>query len=70
MLKMCVTSYVEITQKMNIPFKYTGNGSFIIGFKNPDFVNINGKKICLELRHDGCHFYHGLIFMADKLIVI
>lgn len=30
-------------------WKYTGDGSFLIGYKNPDFININGKKICIEI---------------------
>lgn len=30
-------------------FKYTGNGDVIIGGKNPDFVNVNGKKQVAEL---------------------
>lgn len=32
-------------------WKYTGDGSFLIGYKNPDFVNVNGKKICIEVFH-------------------
>ena len=30
-------------------WKYTGDGSFIIGYKNPDFVNCNGRKIIIEV---------------------
>jgi len=33
----------------NLPFKYVGDGSFLIGFKNPDFVNTNGRKIVIEV---------------------
>ena len=29
-------------------YKYTGNGSFIIGGSNPDFVNCNGQKKVIE----------------------
>ena len=43
---------IEIIQKHNLPYRYTGNGSFLIGFKNPDFVNINGQKICIEVLND------------------
>lgn len=32
-------------------WKYVGDGSFLIGYKNPDFINVNGKKICIELYH-------------------
>jgi G:T-mismatch repair DNA endonuclease (very short patch repair protein) len=30
-------------------WKYTGNGEVIIGGKNPDFVNINGRKAVIEV---------------------
>ena len=30
-------------------FKFVGNGEIIIGGKNPDFININGKKQIIEL---------------------
>lgn len=30
-------------------FKYVGDGDTIIGHKNPDFININGKKQLIEL---------------------
>ena len=30
-------------------WKYVGDGSFIIAGKNPDFVNVNGKKLIIEL---------------------
>jgi len=30
-------------------YKYTGDFSFMINGKNPDFVNINGQKKCIEL---------------------
>ncbi len=30
-------------------WKYVGDFSFLINFKNPDFVNINGKRTCIEL---------------------
>jgi len=33
-------------------WKYTGDGSFLIGYKNPDFINVNGKKTCIEVYHD------------------
>lgn len=30
-------------------WKYTGDFSFVINGKSPDFVNCNGKKLCIEL---------------------
>ncbi len=42
--------FIEIIQKYNLPYKYVGDGSFLIGFKSPDFINTNGEKICIETR--------------------
>ena len=36
-------------------WKYTGDFSFMIGGKNPDFVNCNGQKKCIELFGDYWH---------------
>ena len=39
-------------KKYNLPFKYTGDGSFWIGKNpsvNPDFVECDGKKIAIEI---------------------
>jgi len=32
----------------NLPYKYVGDGEFIIGGRNPDFINTNGKKQIIE----------------------
>mgnify|MGYP001590687309 FL=1 len=40
---------INLVEKHNLPYKYTGDGSFIIGYKNPDFINVNGEKICIEV---------------------
>lgn len=37
-------------------WKYVGNGKVIIDGKNPDFININGKKKIIELFGD---YWHG-----------
>ena len=34
----------NLIHKYNLPYKYTGDGSFLIGYKNPDFININSEK--------------------------
>lgn len=34
-----------------LPFIYTGDGTFLIGNKNPDFIN-KEKKIAIEVYHD------------------
>jgi len=36
-------------------WKYTGDGSFIVGCKNPDFININGQKKIIEVFGDYWH---------------
>ena len=40
---------IELINKYNLPFTYTGDGSFIIGRVNPDFIEINGHKLALEV---------------------
>ncbi len=46
---------IDIIDKYQLPYKYTGNGSFIIAGLNPDFVNCNGAKIALEVFGDYWH---------------
>ena len=36
-------------------YKYVGNGSLLVGFKNPDFVNVNGRKKIIEMFGDYWH---------------
>ncbi|MDD3102558.1 MAG: hypothetical protein PHE59_05435 [Patescibacteria group bacterium] len=36
-------------------WKYVGDGTVIIGGKNPDFINTNGKKALIELFGTGWH---------------
>lgn len=42
--------FIEICQEHKLPYKYVGDGSFLIGWKNPDFINLDGEKICIEVR--------------------
>ena len=46
---------IKIINKYNLPYKYTGDGSFLVGYKNPDFINVNGEKICVEVANT---FHH------------
>jgi hypothetical protein len=46
--------FINIIQQHGLPFLYTGDGSQIIGFKNPDFVHTGGKPICVET----ANYYH------------
>jgi hypothetical protein len=41
----------DLCIEKNLPFIYTGNGTFLIGNKNPDFVN-KEKKIAIEVYHN------------------
>jgi len=41
--------FMKLCRKNNLPFRYVGDGSFWIGNANPDFVDSNGKKICVEI---------------------
>lgn len=48
---------IEIIQKYHLPYKYTGNGSFLLEGRrlNPDFVNVNGKKVAIDVFGDYWH---------------
>lgn len=55
--------FQKIINKYNLPYKYVGDGSFIIGHYNPDFINVNGEKIAVEVyaryykkRHNPEHY--------------
>ena len=39
---------IDLIKNYNLPFKYVGNGDFIIESKNPDFIDTNGKKQVIE----------------------
>jgi hypothetical protein len=39
----------KVIEDNSLPYKFVGNGDFFIGRKNPDFVNINGEKIVVEV---------------------
>lgn len=54
---------IEVIQKYNLPYKYVGDGSFLIGYKNPDFVNINGEKKLVEI---GNVFHHQGNYVEDR----
>lgn len=46
---------IEIINHHHLPFKYVGDGSFLIGYKNPDFIESNGRKVCIEVTNS---YYH------------
>jgi len=41
--------FIKICEKHCLPFKYVGDGSFWINGFNPDFIENNGEKICIEI---------------------
>jgi len=41
--------FSAIIKKYNLPYKYVGNGAFIIENCNPDFINTNHEKIAIEV---------------------
>jgi len=45
----------ELIISLNLPYKFVGDGQFIIGGKCPDFVNVNGQKKLIELFGDYWH---------------
>lgn len=47
--------FMNICKDNNLPFKYTGDGSFWIGKINPDFIECDGKKIAVDIFGDYWH---------------
>lgn len=41
--------FEEIVNKLNLPYKFVGNGKIMVARKCPDFVDSNGKKIAIEV---------------------
>jgi len=48
-----------ILRKHRLPYRYVGDGSVIIGGRNPDFINTNGVKQVIEVF--GFYFHSPLI---------
>jgi G:T-mismatch repair DNA endonuclease (very short patch repair protein) len=66
---------VKIIEEHNLPYKYVGDGSFIIEGFNPDFINTNGEKHIIEvfgrvwhdtLVHDWCRTELGRIMVYNS----
>jgi len=41
---------IKLIEENKLPYMYVGDGSFFIGWKCPDFIENNGRKIVLEVR--------------------
>lgn len=46
---------IDLFNEYNLPYKFVGNGQVIIGGKNPDFININGRKTVIEFFGEHWH---------------
>lgn len=40
---------IQIVEKERLPFRYSGDGTFILDTLNPDFVSTNGSKKVIEI---------------------
>lgn len=74
--------FINICKKHNLPFEYVGNGKFLIGCRNPDFIHSNDEKICVEVanlfhhskdypiirkKYFAKHGWDCIVFMGNKL---
>lgn len=41
--------FEELVERNALPYKWVGDGQFMIGRFNPDFVNVNGCKLAVEI---------------------
>jgi len=46
---------IDLIAKYNLPYRYTGDGSFIVAGLNPDFVEVNGRKLAVDVFGDYWH---------------
>lgn len=46
---------IELIENNQLPYKYVGDGSLLVGVKNPDFVNTRGEPKVIELFG---HYWH------------
>lgn len=57
--------FQAVIDKYNLPYRYTGNGEVWIGRKNPDFVNVDGEKTCIEVAN---RYHHKDPWKENRLI--
>lgn len=60
------TKLIALIAHHNLPYKYTGDGSFTIGRLNPDFVNDNGDKIAIEVFGGHWHQKRGSTLRSEE----
>lgn len=54
---------IGLIKAKNLPYRYVGNGQFILGGKCPDFLNVDGKKQVIEVFGT---YWHDLFDMAKR----
>jgi len=54
---------IGLIKANNLPYKYVGDGQFILGGNCPDFININGKKQIIEVFGT---YWHDIFDVARK----
>lgn len=57
---------IELIKKYNLPFKYCGNGSVIIGGFNPDFIECSGRKLLIETAN---RFHHSKNYEKQRYAI-
>lgn len=43
------TQFQKIINENNLPYRFVGDGSFVIERYNPDFINTNNEKVAIEV---------------------
>ncbi len=56
---------IDLIKENNLPFKYVGDGEFILGNRCPDFLNCNGEKQVIEVFG---RVFHSPLFTFKKSI--
>lgn len=56
--------FQSLCEKHKLPFKFTGNHSFWIGNINPDFIEVNGHKIAVDIFGD---YWHTPLFLGQAI---
>lgn len=54
---------IALITNYKLPYKYVGDGQFILGGKCPDFLNIDGRKQLIELFGE---FWHKVFDVAER----
>jgi len=54
---------IDWIDKYKLPYKYVGDGQFILGGKCPDFLNVDGKKQVIELFGT---YWHPMFDVAER----